>query len=93
VKGEIELEWEAPPEKRKKSVYEEVLPEIQKRRGQWARVRSGLSSGSASSATQNLRKQVERDPAWEVVARRMDGGDGYGIWVRYRSKEQMQEAK
>jgi hypothetical protein len=95
MSDKIELEWEAPPPKTQASVYDDVIREVTKRPGSWARVRSGLSSSGASSATQNLRKLLAaRDPKWEVVNRRIDhDSKNYGVWIRLRTREQMRDGE
>jgi hypothetical protein len=87
---EVEIVWEAPRAARVSSMYDKALAEVKKRPGQWARLRSFDNSGAAYSASGGLRKRFDGDGRWESAVRPLPQG-GYGLYVRYRTPEQLQE--
>ena len=90
--SEIEIVWEAPPEPKSNQgrVYGAKLVEVQQRPGQWARLRTFTKASSAHNARSTINKRVKEDERWEVYAARIeDGVDVWGVWVRYRTPEQM----
>lgn len=89
----IDIVWEAPPERRRRTMYDDVLPQLKKQQGRWARLRV-LKVKAAHGARQNFITITNGDPRWEAVVRPVEGdSDGnYGLWVRYRTDEQMRAA-
>lgn len=75
-------------------MYNEAIDEVKKRPGSWARVRILPSSSGAYSAQKTLRNALGSDEKWETrVARMEKGGEEHGIWIRYRTDEQMKAAR
>jgi len=89
----VEIEWGAPPERRTPSKYNEALDEIKARPGTWARLRTFEGSSAAYSARKTVGKAAGPDDHWEIRVARLEEGDEYGIWARYRTDEQMKAAK
>jgi len=86
-----ELVWEAPVVRRnvQPSMYDEIITQVKGNPGRWARIRV-LKYSSAHSAAGSLRKRLEDDERWEVTIARIEDQDGLGgIYLRYRSDEQM----
>jgi hypothetical protein len=89
---EVELVWEAPRAARMPSMYDKALAEVKKRPGQWARLRVFDNTGGAYSASGGLRKRFDGDGRWEVAVRPLaNGAEGFGLYVRYRTPEQLRE--
>ena len=86
-----ELVWEAPPERAQVSKYDGALEQVKKRMGDWARI-STVSQGTAYGVRKRLMRKLT-DERWEVVVRKTGEDDRHGVYVRYRSPEQMQAAK
>jgi len=96
VSGPEEVIWEAPPERAFKSVYTAGLEKVKASPGRWGRVTTKESRTSADSAAGNMRSRWgKKDPRWEVVVRPVPDTDTqqWGVWVRYRTDEQMSEGK
>jgi hypothetical protein len=88
----VELVWEAPLERTNFGMYEEHLPKVQERPGSWARLRTFGKDQSAHSAAGPLKRKLARlDPRWEVKVAKLEGDD-YGLYLRYRTQEQMKAA-
>src|SRR5262245_5502230 len=85
---DVKLVWEAPPDPATRSKYKEVLAEIKRNPGRWARVREGMSQSGAHSAASGIRRVIKGDEHWKVVARPQEDGTA-GVWVIYRTKEQL----
>ena len=93
----VDLKWEDPDESKRVEdlyLYRDVLKKIQANPGKWARVRV-MTQSSAYSTRKRLKKiLLAGDPHWElVVARVPNSGDKdlRGVYIRYRTDEQMQE--
>lgn len=80
--GEVELEWMPLPEKRPNlGMYQKVIAEIERRPGQWARVRVFKNKESAYSARSALQKKLNQDK-WDVEIREQEDGMT-GLFLRY----------
>lgn len=92
--SEQELIWEAPPVTavRRESIYNAAIDQLKERAGQWARIRVVASQSGAYSARKSFLKMA-KDPRYEARTGPIDGSDEYGVWARFRTREQMQEAK
>jgi hypothetical protein len=90
----VELVWEAPPEPQPKlGMYGEVLREVEKHPGRWARVRLFEKKDSAYSALSSLRVRLARmDSRWESKVASIEDGQ-IGVYVRFRTDGQMAEAR
>lgn len=93
-KREIEIVWEAPPASAgiKPSMYHDVIAQLKERAGQWARVRATGSQSGAYSARKSFLK-VAKDERFEARTGAIDGSDEFGVWARYRTREQMSEKR
>lgn len=95
--SEIEVVWLAPPEQGTKGVYDEVLMQIKEAPGRWARVRVWTKSSPAYNAKRTLARRTSEDERWESKISRFyeedGGGERFGLWIRYRTPEQMKAAK
>jgi hypothetical protein len=88
-RAKVELVWSVPPERDGSSMYDEVITEIKKSPGRWARVRVTATNGGAYTARKSFLSRA-KDPRWEVWVRPIEGTTDYGVWVRYRTPEQME---
>jgi hypothetical protein len=91
--------WEAPPEHSINSKYSEPIEKIRKNPGRWARIKVS-GSGPAYSGRRIIKNMVGNDPHWEIIVRRLEKVEGnqqkearYGLYVRYRNDDQMNEGK
>ena len=89
--AKVEVVWEAPAPARTRSMYDAALAEVKRKPGSWARLRTFPGSSGAYSAL-SIRQRLG-DPHWQAVARQIDGSEEWGLYVRYRTDEQMREAK
>lgn len=91
----LEVVWEAPPPKQIKSKFDSALKEVKERRGQWGRIRVYPTSSSAYSGRKTVLRAAGDDPHWEAaVAPLQDSDSGeHGLYVRYRTPEQLREVK
>lgn len=88
------LVWEDPPRRRTATspvVVDGVLDQVKEKPGEWARIRSYDSQSPAYSGRKRLHGARHRhDEHWEFRVARIDG-DGWGLYARYRTEEQMKE--
>jgi hypothetical protein len=90
--SEQDLVWEAPPVERRASIYNDAIDQLKERAGQWARVRVTGSQSGAYSARKGFLKAAN-DPRFEARSGPLNGTSDYGVWARYRTREQMQAVK
>src|SRR5215831_16442642 len=91
----VELVWEAPPERgnSRLRLYDEALAQIKERPGTWARVRFFDTQSPAYAARKRIVKHYA-DDHWELRVDRVEQDPGkWALFVRYRTREQMREAK
>ena len=88
----VEVVWEEPPQaNRVGSMYDAAIMEVQKASGEWARIRIFESPGSAYNARKAFLRRATEEP-WEAKVMKLDDGSlHHGLWVRYRTPEQMLE--
>lgn len=90
--GRDGIVWEDPPRRVNQAspeVFDGVLDQVKARPGEWARIRSYDSQSPAYSGRKRLHSARHRhDEKWEFKVARIDG-DGYGLYARYRTEEQM----
>lgn len=97
-RSEVEVVWEAPPNPAEApSVYDAAMAELKNSPGRWARLRVFATVSPAYNARKKLKKLFP-DERWEIAAGRIvrgeDGAEqGFGLWVRYRTPEQMAAVK
>ena len=72
--GEVEFVSEAPPERRQRSKWEQMLQPFLGRPGEWGRI-DMLSEARAKNAAQNLRAGVVKAPDGEWDFR------SHGTWL------------
>jgi hypothetical protein len=89
VSDDLEPRWEAPPEQYITSKYHKPVEQVKERPGHWLLVKT-TSSGSAYSARNHIKRLTERDRRYECIVRRIDETQ-YGLYLRYRTPEQMKE--
>lgn len=88
-----ELVWEAPPPATgRRSIYAPIIKTLVERPGQWARVKTLSSQSSAYNARRGFLKAA-KDERFEATTGPIDGTSEYGVWARFRTREQMREAK
>lgn len=93
----VELVWEAPPNPRDApTIYDDALREVKASPGRWARIRLFPTQSPAYNSKKALQTR-QKDPRWEFKVARIRGQGGepdqHGLWVRYRTPEQMEEKK
>jgi hypothetical protein len=97
--SEIEVVFETPPERNQGlyAIYREAVEQVKGAPGRWARIRIFNSSGPAYNARKGIKKQIASDERWEITIAKIAEADGqperYGLWLRYRTPEQMQALK
>jgi hypothetical protein len=91
-KPSVEMVWEAPPDGPLRSnKYGPQLAELKKNPGRWARLRLAPSNSGAYGSRKAMRRIVDGDEQYEFVVRLAEDGEGFGVWARYRTPEQMEE--
>jgi hypothetical protein len=91
-KSEVEMIWETPPDGPvRTNKYAPQLAELKKNPGRWARMRLAESQSGAYGSRTAMRRVVDGDDRYEFVVRFDDSSNGFGIWARYRTPEQMDE--
>jgi hypothetical protein len=72
----------APPEKKPNmGMYDKAIKEIERRHGQWARVRVFTNNQSAYSASGALKKKLDMKH-WDVQIGKQED-DTFGLFLRY----------
>ena len=88
-----ELNWEAPPRRTRSSVYGPILKQLRERQGQWARIRTLTSQSGAYNARRSFLTAAKDDERFEATTGPIEGSETeFGVWARYRSRDQMKEA-
>jgi len=95
----VELKRETPDESKRIEdlhLYKDALRKIEKDAGEWFRIRV-MTQSSAYSTRKRLKKiLLAGDPHWELTVARIpddpSNGQLRGVYVRYRTDEQMREA-
>ena len=78
---EVTIEWMTPPgTQRQFGMYTNAIREIERRPGQWARLREFERKESAYSAQGALKKKLGE--GWEILVRTQEDGL-HGLYVRY----------
>lgn len=92
----VEIVWEAPPTaaRNKLALYADALAKVKERPGSWARIRVYDLSGTAYSTRKRM-KEHYRDEQWElrVVRIAVEPKEQWALYARFRTRDQMREAK
>jgi hypothetical protein len=96
VRPKVEVVWEAPPEPLVVNQYRDALQEVKTSPGRWARLRISETQSPAYGARKSILK-IAPEPEWEIRVQKVAAANGqperWGVWVRFRTEEQMRAMK
>jgi hypothetical protein len=91
----VEVTWSDPPERTRRDDYDVALKQVKEAPGRWARIRTTPTSGGAYNSRKTVNVRTAGDEHWETRVGQLEeptaDGDRFGLWVRYRTEEQIEE--